>query len=53
MYPTYSPDLIPSGYYMFLSLVKVVCNEEWASREDCEVRVLIFFWTKVSASDIL
>ncbi|OAD54130.1 Histone-lysine N-methyltransferase SETMAR [Eufriesea mexicana] len=43
MHPPYSPDLVPSGYHLFLSMANNFAGEKFASREACENRLSQFF----------
>lgn len=43
MHPPYSPDLAPSDFHLFLALQNFLSDKKFASREDCENRLLEFF----------
>ncbi|XP_046820280.1 histone-lysine N-methyltransferase SETMAR-like [Vespa crabro] len=46
MHPSYSPDLAPSDYHLFLTMQKFLSDKKSASREDCENQLLEFFANK-------
>ncbi|GFX85412.1 histone-lysine N-methyltransferase SETMAR [Trichonephila clavipes] len=46
MHPTYSPNLAPNYYYLFLALQNFLSDKKLGSREDCENRLLEFFTNK-------
>ena len=43
MHPSYSPDLAPSNYHLFLSMAIYLAGEQLASREACQNRLSQFF----------
>ena len=43
MQPTYSPDLAPSEYHLFLFMANDFAGEKFAWREACENRLSQFF----------
>ncbi|GFX56741.1 transposase [Trichonephila clavipes] len=46
MHPPYILDLVPSDYYLFLTLQNFLSDKKLGSREDCENRLLEFFANK-------
>ncbi|GFU93271.1 histone-lysine N-methyltransferase SETMAR [Trichonephila clavipes] len=45
-HPSYSPDLAPSNYHIFLALPNFQSDKKLGSREDCENRLLEFLANK-------
>ncbi|GFU29951.1 histone-lysine N-methyltransferase SETMAR [Trichonephila clavipes] len=46
IHPSYSPDLAPNDYHLFLALQNFLSDKKFGSREDCENRLLEFFTVK-------
>ncbi|GFV81987.1 mariner Mos1 transposase [Trichonephila clavipes] len=46
LHPSYSPDLVPSHYCLFLALQNFLSDKKLGSREDCENRLLEIFANK-------
>jgi histone-lysine N-methyltransferase SETMAR len=46
LHPAFSPDLEPSHYYLFHSMVQFLCGKKFKSVADVEVPVEEFFASK-------